>query len=130
VQCYTAGYHEVGGFLGLSGPDRCSAQHAVLDGVQIVTIAGEADIYMSGSIERLLQQLSEKMPVIVDLRACSYIDSSVIATLIRMRKRRADEVGLVVEKDSIVARVIDLTQIGSIIPVSFTLTDARRRLQS
>ena len=98
--------------------------------MQIVTIAGEADIYTSESIDRVLQQLSEEMPAIVDLRACSYIDSSVIATLIRMRKRRADEVGLVVERDSIVARVIDLTQIDTSLPVSFTLTDARRRFQS
>ena len=129
-RCYTPGRHHVGGFLGQRGHDRFSVEHGVLDGVQIVTIGGDADIYASESIHGVFEAVSDEMPLIVDFRACNYIDSSVISTLIRMRKRRSMPVRLVLEKDSIVARVVELTQIGTIMPVALTIEDAKKQLDA
>ena len=128
-RCYTPSHH-VGGFLGQGGPSRFSIEHGVLDGVHIVTISGEADIYASESIRGVLEGLSDEMPVIVDLRTCSYIDSSVVSALIRMRKHRTAPVRLVIDKNSIVNRVVELTQIGTIMPVTGTVEDAKKQLES
>jgi anti-anti-sigma factor len=97
------------------------------DAAQVV-VGGEHDLASAPALEQALDRcLGVRTHLIVDLSTTEYIDSSVIAVLLRA-KRRADELGhgfnLVLGTTPVVDRVLELSGVlPSLNPVA-TVDDA------
>jgi anti-sigma B factor antagonist len=93
------------------------------DGVAVVVVEGEHDVYTAPSLnERLDSLLEEHAPFVVDLTAATFVDSSVIRVLLEAR-RRAEEtnVGFAValgqDDSGPVRRVLDITGLVPLLPI-------------
>jgi len=64
-------------------------QTVKLDRITLVEVAGEVDLYSSPQLRNILVDLAEKKttPLLVDLQAVRYMDSSGVATLIEGLKQ-------------------------------------------
>lgn len=90
------------------------------DGVCVVFVAGEVDMQTAASLEDTLDQVSETnvAVVIVDLRECSFIDSSGLDVLVASQKRLRDAgtvVSLVASRR--VLRVLQLTGLDAVFTI-------------
>ena len=93
------------------------------DGVAVVVVEGEHDVYTAPSLsEQLDALLDEGMPFVIDLTPATFVDSSVLRVLLEAR-RRADErgVGFAValgqDDSGPVRRVLDITGLVPVLPV-------------
>jgi anti-sigma B factor antagonist len=92
-------------------------------GLTVLTISGEHDLSTAPELRRSLERLiNGGDPIVVDLSAATFVDSSVLGVILDAR-RRADEAGLgfavAHEKNGneAVARVLDVTGLRSQLPV-------------
>jgi anti-anti-sigma factor len=76
----------------------------VQTGLPVVTLSGELDLYRAPAVRASLEGIDG--PVVIDLSGVSYIDSSLLNELARLR-RRVGEVALVVTSPQ-VRRIIDI----------------------
>jgi anti-sigma B factor antagonist len=93
------------------------------DGVAVVVVEGEHDVYTAPSLsEQLDSLLEERTPLVIDLTPATFVDSSVLRVLLETR-RRADEsgVGFAValgqDDSGPVRRVLDITGLVPVLPV-------------
>lgn len=104
--------------------------------VLVVAVHGEQDIYTAPALrERLEQALSATTGVIVDLKAATFLDSSILGALLEAR-RQAQESGLgfVVslgdEPEPGVQRILEITGLVPVFPVVGSLEDALESARS
>jgi anti-anti-sigma factor len=76
----------------------------VQTGLPVVTLSGELDLYRAPAVRESLARVEG--PVVVDLSRVSYIDSSLLNELARLR-RRVGDVALVVTSPQ-VRRILDI----------------------
>ena len=81
----------------------------------VVAIVGEVDQSNAESIEDDLRSAADGRPLVVDLRSTTYFDSAGVAMLHNLRQDR--EFALLIEPDSIVRRVIEITGLDQLVPV-------------
>jgi anti-sigma B factor antagonist len=98
-------------------------------GAVVAHLSGEVDMTNAGRVreELLVSVPNDALHLIVDLERCRYLDSAaieVIFDLSRRLGRRRQELRLVVPPSSPLARVLSLTDIGSVAPVYETLDSA------
>lgn len=93
------------------------------DGVAVVVVEGEHDVYTAPSLsEQLDALLDEGTPFVIDLTPATFVDSSVLRVLLETR-RRADEggigfaVALGQDDSGPVRRVLDITGLVPVLPV-------------
>jgi anti-sigma B factor antagonist len=93
------------------------------DGVAVMIVEGEHDVYTAPSLnERLDVLLTEGLPFVIDLTEATFVDSSVLRVLLEAR-RRADErgigfaVALSTDEKGPVRRVLDITGLVPVLPV-------------
>jgi anti-sigma B factor antagonist len=93
------------------------------DGVAVVVVEGEHDVYTAPSLnEQLDALLNERVPFVIDLTSTTFVDSSVLRVLLEA-KRRAEErgigfaVALGEDESSPVRRVLDITGLVPVLPV-------------
>ena len=106
--------------------NRCEMREE--QGYRIVTVAGEVDLSWSADIRAaILAGLDEKHPVLVDLAAVAYIDSSGIASFVegyqRARQLRL-QFGLVAVSLPVLA-VLRLARLETVFPIHADLAAAR-----
>ena len=87
----------------------------------VVTLQGEHDISTSETLEQALAQAAAHSNVLVDLSACSFIDSTVITILIRTAetvKAGGEQIALVIPPaQRAIARVAEMTGLGQLVPL-------------
>jgi anti-sigma B factor antagonist len=100
-------------------------------GVRVVAVTGELDIATSERLEMaLLEAASMGPPVIVDLSACTFIDSSGVRALLsgkRMAQARDGDTRIpysVVAAASQLMRIFELTRFETVVPVHPSLEAA------
>jgi anti-sigma B factor antagonist len=93
------------------------------DGVAVVVVEGEHDVYTAPSLnEQLVALLDERVPFVIDLTKATFVDSSVLRVLLEA-KRRADERGtgfaiaLGEDESGPVRRVLEITGLVPVLPV-------------
>jgi anti-sigma B factor antagonist len=93
------------------------------DGVAVVVVEGEHDVYSAPSLsEQLDALLAEGMPFVIDLTPATFVDSSVLRVLLETR-RQADErdigfaVALGQDDSGPVRRVLDIRGLVPVLPV-------------
>jgi anti-sigma B factor antagonist len=88
-------------------------------GIAVVTMYGEHDISTEPLLVRALEEAAAHSSVVVDLSECSFIDSTVIAALIRGAKSthaRGDRFALVIPPEQRhVARIAQMVRLGELL---------------
>jgi anti-anti-sigma factor len=91
----------------------------VPDGSSIVAIAGELDLSTIPRMQgALLEQISQRPAVLIDLSGLSFIDSSGIGILIQaLRGANGTPVRILIASDSHVDRVFSIAGVSDALPV-------------
>jgi anti-anti-sigma factor len=88
-------------------------------GIAVVTMYGEHDISTEPLLARALEEAAAHSSVVVDLSGCSFIDSTVIAALIRgasATHARGDRFALVIPPEQRqVARIAQMVRLGELL---------------
>jgi anti-anti-sigma factor len=95
----------------------------------LVRVSGEIDL---SNAQEVLDRIASSIPtgarvVLLDLSQTVYLDSSGIAMIFRLAQRLSNarqDLRLVVPRDARIRAVIDLTDVGQVVPVDETFTDA------
>jgi anti-sigma B factor antagonist len=103
--------------------NRIEVDRTTEDGVAVLAVQGEHDVYTAPSItEQVDSLIAERMPFVIDLTPATFVDSSVLRVLLEAR-RRADEegVGFAValgqDDSGAVRRVLEVTGLIPVLPV-------------
>jgi anti-anti-sigma factor len=100
------------------------------DGVAVVVVHGEHDVYTSPMLSDQLAELrDEGMPVVVDLTPATFVDSSVLRVLLDAKRQAEErEIGFAValgqEDSGPVRRVLDITGLVPVLAVHGGREDA------
>jgi len=103
--------------------DEFAVTAAFRDGCQVLTTSGELDIRTAPELHAALDRDIDGLPVIVDLTALTFIDSSGLHTLLR-NHQDGRLAALVSAPDSNVQRVLDLVEAHKTIAIYDDLTTA------
>ena len=123
--------HRTPGYpLAVPAPASRIGAERIGDSVAVIEIEGEHDLQNAPTLQEELNRLLEEgLSVVVDLSAATFVDSSVLATLIDGR-RAAERLGLgfvVALPDSAaeaVGRVIQVTGLDKAMPISASREEA------
>jgi anti-anti-sigma factor len=98
----------------------------------IVTLVGEHDLLTRQSLSEQLERARTAATVIVDLTPCTFLDSMIIATLLRTRHaKQAHRVELVLPAPGTIAyRALHLTGLPDFFTTHVTLEDALANAQA
>jgi anti-anti-sigma factor len=103
------------------------------DGVGVVSVHGEHDLNTSDPLaDRLSKLLDEGLPVVCDLTAATFIDSSILRVILDAR-RRAHEGGIgfaVAAGEGTgegVLRVLEVTGLSTTLPVASSRDEAMKQ---
>jgi anti-sigma B factor antagonist len=104
------------------------ATEEVVRGAWVITIVGELDIATSARVRELLSDAArdEDRPLVIDLTACDFVDSTGLATLLHGAKPAQNgesNVALVCVGGE-VRKLLELTAIDRTIPVYESLESA------
>lgn len=94
-----------------------------LDACVVVRVEGELDLASAAAFEDALGSAMEGPRLIVDLDACSFLDSSGMRA-IAGAAREHPELSIVASHPSIL-RVLEITRLDTTVPVHASLDDAR-----
>lgn len=98
-------------------------------GPVVVQLSGEYDLWRRDELEAELKPAESADIAVLDLRDVTYIDSTALTCLVRLKKRMAEngagELRLVAPQPN-VRKILSLTQLERIFPVFESLGDALR----
>jgi anti-sigma B factor antagonist len=95
----------------------------LLDDCAVVRVDGDLDMAGAASLEEALSEAAEQPYVVLDLSACTLLDSAgvrVIATAVGAAERVA-----VVTSDPGIERVLEITALDTMVAVHPSVDDAR-----
>ena len=96
------------------------------DSLWVLQLAGEHDLSTVPTIDAACDRIAETgTTVVADLSEASFIDSTVIRTLLRLTER-GETLLLVVPERGAIRRVLDLTGVSKLLPVFETRAAALR----
>lgn len=98
-----------------------------LQGCRIARLSGEIDLKSSPAVRKaLLACVAEPVPVIVDLGAVDYIDSSGVAGLVEayQHTRKSGQGFALAQVSTPALRVLQLARLDRIFPIHPTLDEA------
>ncbi len=108
------------------------ARELVEDGLHIVQLAGEIDLYQSPVLRSLLAGHAEaqRPALLLDFTQVEYIDSSGLATLVEYVQKSLPHGGRLAlgGVSGRVLTVFELVRLGEVFPVHASLSDARAAL--
>ena len=94
----------------------------------VVTLEGEWDVYRCPELDQRLQPAHSAPQVILDLTSATYIDSTCLGALVRMRKAR-DARGLgaarLVITSPMVLRIFEIVRLDRVWPIFDSVEAAR-----
>jgi len=111
-------------------------EEATEDGVPVIALVGEHDVYTAPRLRELLSaQLEPGQPVIVDLERSTFIDSSILGVLLGAVRRASDhDTGFAIvlgdDGDPAVHRILDVTGLLRVLPIAATRREAATRVRA
>jgi len=103
------------------------------DGVPIVVLDGEHDVYDAGSLRRLFdEELADRPTIVVDLSRAAFVDSTVVAVILSAhRRRRGAQGGLaIVLGEGVLRRMFEIMRLDQVFSTFPTAGDALTALRS
>jgi anti-anti-sigma factor len=101
-------------------PRISTRRHARL-GVCCVSLEGEHDVASAGELREALLDVRPSETLIIDLTACRFIDSSVIAQLLFALRRHPHLRVVVPDEASLVARALRVTGVYAVLNATTSL---------
>jgi anti-anti-sigma factor len=99
-------------------------------GAEVLHAFGELDLSNAAELESALNEMAESAdPLVLDLSACRYLDSTVISVLVRSVKRWDGNFAIVVPENNSTRRVFRIVGLEDILPIEPDLASAGRRLK-
>ena len=99
-------------------------------GATIVVMRGEHDLSTADALrERLDEARSQRRPFVVDLTEVTFVDSAVLGVLIAAHDHAVADgtrVGFAVGSGRAVRKIIDLTGLDAVLPITDSRADALR----
>lgn len=97
------------------------------DGVPLVTVAGDVDLYSAPELRDRLVRLADDgaTRIVLDLSRATFLDSMALGVLLSTKKRLAGELELVVPTPE-VRRIFEITMLDRIFALYETREDALR----
>jgi len=81
-----------------------------LSWAEVLAVTGDLDIAAAPWFHEIVtSKLAGGLPLVVDLTACSYLDSTILNVLIRAANAAPDRVGVVVPLESRIRRIFSIT---------------------
>jgi anti-sigma B factor antagonist len=95
-------------------------------GVEVVQVDGELDLATVGALEQAVEEVPPSSALVIDLSACTFLDSSAVRVLISTARAVHGSQGSVslVVTDPGVLRVLEIAAIDTLLPVHATLATA------
>lgn len=93
----------------------------------VVAILGEVDQSNAKNIEHNLRIAADGKPLVIDLRSTAYFDSAGVAMLHSLRQQT--ELELLVEPESIVRRLLEITGVDQLVPMVRSSEDVAGAIQ-
>lgn len=97
-----------------------------LDASLLLRVSGEVDLATAGDLEKALTDAAGSS-VVVDLTEVPFMDSTGLNALVNGRRAIMDaggSIALVVTPESAVARLLDITGMGDVLPTFTSVDDA------
>ena len=96
----------------------------------IIRIVGEADVYVAPELRAAFNQAVAGSPsaVVVDLTATTFLDSTGLSLLLRLRERLGETPLLLVSESLPVTRLFEITALDRRFKIVPSLSDALRRI--
>ena len=95
--------------------------HHTTSGTAVVTMYGEHDLSTEPALTRALDEGAAHSDVVVDLSECDFIDSTIIAALLRAAHAVAqggEQFSLVIPAARRqIARIAEMTRLGDLVPI-------------
>jgi anti-sigma B factor antagonist len=93
----------------------------VAPGLAVVSVHGEHDLSSEPGLSEALDEAAAHSSVIIDLSDCSFIDSTVIAALVRVARvvrGKDDRLALVIPPEQRhLSRVAEMTRLGEVLAI-------------
>ena len=96
------------------------------NGSMLLRVSGEVDLATAGTLEEALTGAGGS-PVIVDLTEVPFMDSTGLNALVNGRRTIVEgggSIALVVTPDSAVARLLEITGMGDVLPTHASVEEA------
>jgi anti-sigma B factor antagonist len=98
--------------------------HHAAPGFAVVTMAGEHDLSTEPAFTQALEQAAAGSNVLVDLSECEFIDSTVIAALLRTARadtERGERFALLIPAaQRQITRIAEMTHLAELLPIYVT----------
>jgi anti-anti-sigma factor len=93
--------------------------HDTVAGVELLRVFGEVDLSSVPAFEDALRSAAgPEARIVVDLQACTFIDSSVLTALIRAERSYRGRFGIILPESGPVRRVFVITQLLEHLPIT------------
>jgi anti-sigma B factor antagonist len=107
--------------------------HHEAPGLAVVTLRGEHDLSTEGALTQALEEAAAHSNVLVDLSDCDFVDSTVIAALLRVARmvtERGERLALCIpDAQRQITRIAEMTQLGELLPIHTSRAAALASLQ-
>jgi len=98
--------------------DAFALIHEALDHATIVHVFGELDLSSANELEVAIAAADASgKGIVIDLEPCTYIDSSILAVLIRAFKKHSSRLSIVLAPTGTVTRLFELTSLKQVLPI-------------
>jgi len=94
--------------------------HERLADADIIHVVGEADLSSAGEFEAAcVASARHESRLVVDLWDCTYLDSSILAAIVRLHKRYEPHFSVVLNASGIVQRILQISGLDALLPLRF-----------
>lgn len=115
-------------------PEAGTAEvHHEAPGLAVVTLRGEHDLSTEAALTQALDEAAAHSNVLVDLSDCDFVDSTVIAALLRVARavsERGEQLALCIPAaQRQITRIAEMTHLGELLPIHTSRAAALASLQ-
>ena len=99
---------------------------ALPKGGALIRVSGELDLATTPEVEKTLSEADLAAPLVIDLTECGFLDSTAVRVLLATATKAGEAGGKVslVAPDPGVRRALEITGLGTILPIHTTLAAA------
>jgi anti-anti-sigma factor len=106
---------------------RCAFISDSADEFPLISVVGEIDVASALKLENALNALGHTAPAFgLDMSACQYLDSSIIAVLVRVSRRFNKKFSIVIPEGHKARRILRIVGLDSALPIEPSINEARR----
>ena len=100
------------------------------DGICVASMFGELDLTNIGEVRTILEQVAaERSELVVSFLRCGYFDSQALGMLLSLYATLEDRLVIVIPPNTMLQRVIEITNVDKLLTIVYTLDDALAALQ-